>query len=614
VPRATDVGWRSLGSNSYGTVLGERKVGSMLQRASFLCAVVLLGCGGDDDPDGGDDGSDGTGPVVITAEATPEFGSLSVAVLSGASGDPILDATVTIGDAAEHPVDVSGVVSSGSVRAGPVDVRVSANGYVPWRRIVGQTRGLVHLEVRMTPRADAATVSSDGATISVGNMQLEIPAGAFVSPTSVAATSLDAAAIVEGLGFVQFIDDSDTLHRIVAAIDIETEAEPALPVRLTVPTVDGVASERLLLWSLDQNNEWAEPVSPSATTDATVSFDVTHFSDFAVGIVEPADQGFVVMGATTDVLAAVPGGTAVRPTVGSVLPAGTTVTTRGGEASVVDPIGNTASLGADTTATLATCVTPDLCVRGGGQVTLDKGSTRWQSRPHSPGPLWRGMIRTRFYVSGGVRGTTLEVALTECPGGARALTEVLLYDGTVDLDPDWMTEGDESVMTGGDRAAVCFGCPPEEPPACGTCLGLPDDVIVATGMDPDAYGTQYSTSGGSQPVEPFICNIHAGLTVNGVGELISAGVLTRSETVQSFDPLLCRGDYTLSIEGVPNGAATNELQTIQASTSVRFYPDHTYTLTNHYYSRIDYTENGSVMWADCTVPFATGTWQAQNSH
>lgn len=388
----------------------------MKTRWTLALPFVLAAC------TGGDGGSPESSFAISDADP---FGLVTGNVLDNVTGGQVAGATLEFDDDRTLRSDDSGAFR-GDIDAGRRRVRVTAEGYLDWERDLPITGIGLDIEVRLTPRGTSMMVpSGEAATVRHGPASVDIPAGAFSGDMPVTVTYTDDTHPSALPGDFLFADESGVVRRQLARLDIDAEAQPSMPVSVSVPVPPDVSADEIALYALDhETGEWVEPVAPSGmdATAGVATFLLGHFSDHAVTIVKNTQGAASTLKGTVEVQRE--NGEWQVVTVATEIRAGDVIRTgRGSEVELLFPDGATR-----------------LLLRENSQFELDIGSDGPSLKLGLRSKLLliaRRLLRgRRFEIRGtavcGVRGTVLSFSQRQCPEvPSYALMDMQVTEGEV---------------------------------------------------------------------------------------------------------------------------------------------------------------------------------------
>src|SRR5206468_6713693 len=119
--------------------------------------------------------------------------------------------------------------------AGRVRVRVSGEGFLDSARDVAAGQESFSMPFKMAHRAAAQPVGRAGGSLSFGQAQVQVPAGAFSDGATVSLTYLARSWVASVMASPQFVDDDDVPRRVVAGAALESSDPAAAPVRVRIP-------------------------------------------------------------------------------------------------------------------------------------------------------------------------------------------------------------------------------------------------------------------------------------------------------------------------------------------------------------------------------------------
>lgn len=504
-----------------------------------------------------------TGPGTLTQGSAAVEGQLAVSITDYVTGAPLNTATLTIGTV-QTPI-----TSDEALVAAPTGrqmVTVAAPNYMPWAREIAVGSRPRSLNVRLLSQPASFAIGSAGYSLSTSGWLITVPPGAVPDNTQFSTLWLDNHDVARLLPIAQFSSADQRVHRMVGAYVASLSVTAAAPITVTLPLPPYGTGAGVTVWQLASDGTWINPTAPTSFDAGSATFTHTASGTFGVSIdtnlvasarvqltaVEEAGEVVTEASPGTTALEPTPSGTqTVTVTEGDKIPQGSTLSTANGEATVVDQLGNAGNLGAQSSATLTTCVDATLCTAGATEIDIVKG--RWLEVINSPPRSLR--LRTTS-MSLGDRGTVFQVDESKCANSARVIDDVEVYEGAVDVDPTPPALATVSV-TAGQSEDVCSTCAANEVPSCnclawdpeyfyGNQVGLTVTGTLPISTDAGVYEacTTFGPAGGTKGPRA--------LTADGAQSLFAGdpGVLW-------FDSTTCTG-FWIAVEGLPSSQYTYE--------------------------------------------------------
>jgi hypothetical protein len=403
------------------------------------------------------------------------MGVVSGFVLDDETGAPIASAQISV---AGQPVRARADGSfDATVPAGRARVEVKNDGFIQTVREVAVGDIALSLPFKLARKEQARAVGSAGGSFPFREAFLDVPTGAFLDGTLVSMTYLGRVRVAVTSNQPQFIDADETPRRVVATVDLDASAPPAMPVRARVPVPPDATMESVKGFALGENGEWTTPIMPISVTGGLAEFALTGNTRFGVAIDTRKADGKNVGYLVTE------GGDAAM-NAGQVLAGGSEVMTASRAVSLVDPQGSRIEV-APASRARTEVPAPEGGVPGrvaayAGMGTLFSGSLKVLV-PKRDSSLIKLTLETPA-TKLDVRGTAFTVST--CESGSGFVDVLSVTEGTVDAEFSGKTEP----VSAGDSVTFCTSCAAGTQPMCGAAepdAGSPAPDVLPT-LPPDA--------------------------------------------------------------------------------------------------------------------------------
>jgi hypothetical protein len=261
------------------------------------------------------------------------MGVVSGFVLDDETGAPIASAQISVGGT---PVRARADGSfDATVPAGRARVEVKNAGFIQTVREVAVGDIALSLPFKLARKEQPRLVGSTGGSFPFREALLTVPPGAFGEGTMVSLTYLGRVRVAVTANLPQFIDTDQTPRRVVATVDLDASAPPAMPVRARVPVPADAAMDSVRGYAVNEAGDWSTPIMPLSVSGGFAEFALTGNTRFGVAIDTRKADGKRIGYLVTE------GGDATTAMgAGEVLAGGNEVMTASRAVSMVDPQGS----------------------------------------------------------------------------------------------------------------------------------------------------------------------------------------------------------------------------------------------------------------------------------
>jgi hypothetical protein len=434
--------------------------------SALLTALGLIGCGSSGKP---------------TAARQFKGGAAKMGVVSGfvvddETGAAIANAQVSIGGTAVR------ARSDGSfdatVPAGRARVEVTNQGFIQTVREVAIGDVALSLPFKLARKEEPKSVGSAGGTYRFREALLSVPAGVFRDGTMVSLTFLSKVRVAVTANSPQFIDVDHTPRRVVATVDLDASAPPAMPVRVRVPVPSDATMDSVKGFTASATGDWGAGLMPISVGAGFAEFELMGNGRIGVAVdarrADGSKVGYLVTEAADSPSAMM---------AGDVLPGGQDIMTASRSVAVVDPQGTRIEVAPNSRARAevpageggASRVAPFA-----GAAVLSGGSLRILVAKGDPSLVKLSIQTPAAKLE--ARGTAFSV--TSCESGPGFVDVLSVTEGIVDAQFAGMT----SPIAAGESITFCTKCEAGLAPMCftnpdGGAVMTPD---LGTVVPPDA--------------------------------------------------------------------------------------------------------------------------------
>jgi Carboxypeptidase regulatory-like domain len=411
----------------------------------LLILLLVVGCGGD--------------PPKPSAARQFKSGASRMGVVSGfvlddETGAPIASAQISVeGQAVRARPDGS---FEATVPAGRARVEVKNDGFIKTVREVAVGDIALSLPFKLARKEDPRPVGSAGGTLPFREASLTVPPGAFGDGTMVSMTYLGRVRVAVTANQPQFIDSDQTPRRVVATVDLDASAPPAMPVMARVPVPADATMDSVRGFALSETGEWTTAIMPLSVSGGFAEFPLTGNTRFGVGIdtrkADGKNVGYLVTESGDAAMSA-----------GQVLAGGSEVMTASRAAALVDPQGSRIEVApasrARTEVPAGETGVPGRVAAYAGMGTLLSGSVKVLV-PKGNGTLTKLILQAPV-TKLDVKGTAFTV--TTCESDKGSVDVLSVTEGTVHAE----FSGGMAAVNAGDSFTFCTGCAAGSQPLCG---------------------------------------------------------------------------------------------------------------------------------------------------
>lgn len=239
----------------------------------LLSAVVLAGCGGGS--------SKPTAPRQWKAPARM-MGTVSGFVVDDESGTPIANAQVSVGGTAVR-TRADGSFEA-DAPAGRARVEVKTDGFIQSVREVAVGDVVLSVPFKLARKEPARLVGAGGGSYTFREASLSVPPGAFGDGTMLSLTFLDKVRVAVTANAPQFIDSDKTPRRVMATVDLDASAPPAMPVRVRVPVPDDAAMDSVKAFASTATGDWGASIMPISVGGGIAEFELSGNGRLRAGV------------------------------------------------------------------------------------------------------------------------------------------------------------------------------------------------------------------------------------------------------------------------------------------------------------------------------------------
>src|SRR4051812_18788196 len=287
---------------------------------SLAIVLVVAGCGS----------SDEKGARSFKGRAF-KAGTIAGTVVDDETGQPIINAEIEVsGVATRSRSDGSFEVTA---PAGRAHVQVKSPGFLDTLRDVAVGEAPVKVPYKLAKKEAGQMVGRAGGSLRFREAFLDVPPGAVADGTTMTLTHLSRVRVAAVAAAPQFVDDNKIPRRVLATVDVETSAPPAMPVRVRVPVPIDATMDSVSGFMTGADGQWSAPLLPDLVGGGFAEFLVSGNARFGVAIDARKADGRKVA-----YLVAEPGDAPV--TTGDVLGGGMEVASVSRAVAVVDPTGS----------------------------------------------------------------------------------------------------------------------------------------------------------------------------------------------------------------------------------------------------------------------------------
>ncbi len=429
-----------------------RAGGFSLTLTSAITGLALLGigCGGDSKKS-----------LKKWESEITQMGLITGLVTDAETGQPIGDVDIDVGGGKRVRTNVDGQFET-VAPAGRTRVKVESQDHLKGGREIAVGGDRVELSFKLLRKGESKKVGRMGGTVNNKQAQVEIPMGAFRSDDATVSVTFTPRQRVSSVPVQpQYIDDSGTPRRVVAAVTVQSSEPPMLASRARVPVSADATVATTQIVELSEDGEILQSIVAESVSGGMATFPIKNDGLYGVVIdasrADSAKVGYLVLdegdsGMSDGQVLTDAEVTPSRRTTTLVDPQGATVEIAPASRVRLEvPVQKPVTMGTDEMAPYA------------GKVSLKEGLARVVIPKLKEGKTPKGV---RFALQAGsisAQATGTAYSLKTCGGGGGTIYTLEVLEGTVKVVGGGPVP--QSVVAK-KSVTFCVGCSSATIPAC----------------------------------------------------------------------------------------------------------------------------------------------------